>query len=380
MSTVAATAHVRHYYDVVATIDTVEPSGETERAAWDRQFATPRLSAYGVDLGDILLFQRMRRDGMPWQPAAEAIAENLAHGGETAGVPVSKHTRRERKRRASAMLRMSQMFDDHDDAHRRDVYSRAAELFEEAHEGAQGFERVLLPTDGGPLAAWWFRSDRADSPVVAIIGGGEGWAMDWEAAASALNQRGVSVLLVDGPGQGETRLLHEHYLTTDWLECWGQVARYLKGESGNGRIGILGNSMGGTFATLIASRWTDFEAVCNNGGPQVPTGQRARPRFWRKLASFCARDDDAHVDAVWESVELTQERAQTTASYLSLYASNDPLISSDEAWRVFDWVPSEDKQFHTFLDADHCVYRFPTDKDSLVGDWFADRLAASAGA
>src|SRR5258707_15612432 len=98
------------------------------------------------------------------------------------------------------------------------------------------------------------RRKRELTPIVIIIGGADVWREAYEPAARSLLERGVGVLLVDGPGQGESRLFHGLYLTDDYHLAYSAIIDFLIAEKRLGdAIGIYGNSLGGHLAAKVAS-------------------------------------------------------------------------------------------------------------------------------
>ena len=262
------------------------------------------------------------------------------------------------------------------DSHeRRTTYQRAADLFAEAGKGNPGWIRITIPAGPTRLAGWLLASPgTASSPVVIVIGGVEGWAMDWESLGRAFADRGLATLLLDGAGQGESRLQYGSFLTIAWKQSMSCVLDDLQSRRGIRSIGVLGNSMGGTFAMHVA---TDprIAACCNNGGFQVPALQKnARKSFYPKLEAFCGAPDAA--DEVWGALEIKPDSLTFACPFLIVQGGSDPFVTPDESKRMLHWAASPDKQMHVFADGDHCIYNHPADRNNLIGDWFVSRLSA----
>lgn len=347
------------------------PSGESEAAL--RQLTLQRLMGYGVEYGDATRIRTALERRVPWKEGCLAIAESVLANGSLDGIAPSDTTRSTRGLRASAMLRMAQMMMLHDSPERTALYRRAAGLFEAAQGAA--CEKRLVAVDGGRLVGWLMRppGGRTDR-VVIVLGGIEGWAMDFEFSARALVQRGLAVFVLDGPGQGESRFEHGVFLTPGWKSQLAAVVDHLEAADGASRVGILGNSMGGNFAMQFAAAEPRIAACGNNGGMRYPLTQRSRSNFYPKVEAFCDRAAGVQPDAMWATMEMTPERTAIRCPFLIVHGESDPLVSLDDSQAILGWAPSSDKRMHVFARGDHCIYDKPADRMDLTGDWFAGRL------
>lgn len=349
-------------------------SAESEAAL--RQLTHQRLLGYGVEYGDALELRGAVEAGHAWRDAAEAMAARLCARLKD---PDTEATRRDLHLRASALLRMAQMMMLADSDARRDLYMRASGLFEAATEGEGTWSRLVLETEAGPVVGWrQAPSGRRPRGTVLVIGGIEGWAMDLAGLGDAVAARGFEALLLDGPGQGETRLEHRHFLDADWLATFKGIVDAVEAGQADWPIGIIGNSMGGNFAMLAASADRRIAACCNNGGIPDPLTQRARSGFFPKMEAFCGRVPDGAIERAWRSVEVTQARLSLECPFLIVQGGLDPLVSPADSERMLGWARSSDKRMHVFEDGDHCIYKRPADKHALIGDWLAERLGPPA--
>jgi pimeloyl-ACP methyl ester carboxylesterase len=274
---------------------------------------------------------------------------------------------------------MAQMMMLRDDDDRRAIYRRAVSLFVEAAQNGSGWTRHLIACRSAHLVGW-IHSDPNGmfETLVVVVGGVEGWGMDWVAQGLALVARGFAVLLLDGPGQGESRLEQKLYLTEEWRSDCSRVLDDLQSSCGTRRFGLIGNSMGGNFAIQFAAHDPRISAYCNNGAVRIPLSQRSRTNFFPKMTAFCGTDDETLSDAIWNSLEITSEDCSAQIPFLVIHGEADPLTAIDDVKHILEWSSSADKQLHIFAAGDHCVYDKPADKHDLIADWFADRLLSRA--
>src|SRR5579859_6489008 len=122
------------------------------------QFTLERLMAYGVHHPDAVEFRGRVAAGQEWEAAAADLAADCLAPPEGPVAPASPATEANRLFRASALLRMSQVMMLSDDDQRRDIFSRAADLYRRAAVLTGDRERVLVETEEGPLVGWRFPS------------------------------------------------------------------------------------------------------------------------------------------------------------------------------------------------------------------------------
>jgi len=363
--------------DVPAPTVSVQPESEEARAAHLRALPLQRMMGYGVELGDALMIRSMVESGIDWIPAAEAVAERAL--ALALGPGATEATRRRGLQRASAALRIAQIVESTDTAGRTARFLRSAEFFEQSVAGDQHWRRVVVPHAAGDLFGWWVRPvipEGTEVPTVIVIGGMEGWAEDHSAVAGELTARGVGVVLLDGPGQGVTRMRSHHYLGPDFVDGYRAVVDWIVEEQRSPRpIGIWGNSMGGNFAMHVAAADPRIAACCNNGGGcDLGILGRERSRVFEKMRAMCGPVDD---DIVWQTfatTDLTADRVRQTCPTLVVVAGEDQLIPREDMTVLYDRTPAADKQMFVFEDAEHCVYRHPDEKHAVIADWFVDKL------
>jgi len=341
-----------------------------------RQFTLHRLLAYGIEAGDGLRLLKLAERGQSWRGSALALADQLLSRAADRTRPNTARSQASLFGRASALQRISQVMDVENSDLRAQTYSDAATNFARARAIDPRYEHVILETVGGPVAAWVITPDTpGPHPQVLVHGGVDGWSMDWEGLALSLVEERFATVLIDGPGQGETRFTHEHYLTPDWLDCYEQVCDYLVERADGMPIAMVGNSMAGTMVLHIASRYPVFAAVCSNGPVAVMAAQLARRTYARKLATFCSpQSTDADVRAVFDSMELTDERVTSSCPFLLLQGDADPMVSVSDGVRVLEQVPADDKQMALFEGGEHVINRYPADKHHVITTWMRDRV------
>lgn len=86
-----------------------------------------------------------------------------------------------------------------DSGQRRAIFARVAQLYAQAAELSGDREPVPWEIGHGPLAAWLVPASGIPIASAVVIGGVEGWAVDFDSIAEALATRGVDAV---GPAPG----------------------------------------------------------------------------------------------------------------------------------------------------------------------------------
>ena len=344
------------------------------RAALLRQFSLQRMTGYGMELGDALTLRRLVESGYDWTPTALWLADRTRALAEWGGMQQQPAIETAALRRASACLRIAQVVTESDSAERRNIYGRAEDAFALAVAADGRYQRLVIPHPLGDMIAWLYSPSGAVSePMVVVIGGVEGWALDLEGYALSLGDHGLATLLLDGPGQGQTRFQSSHFLSVHSMSAVCDAISYVASLTKR-PVGIWGNSLGGNFAVHVASRSEHVAACCNNGGPRDPAGLGSRPRFFLKMQAMCGDVDAQRARQVFAGLALKAEAPKITCPLLVVHGGMDPLLTYEES----AWICEASAGTHELAlipDGDHSIYNRPADKFAVVGGWFASALS-----
>jgi esterase/lipase len=348
-------------------------SAESQAAL--RQFSLERLMGYGLAYADVIELRARVLEGEEWEAAATALAESALKQANAASTVSAQTTCILYLRRASALLRMSQMMMLVDTPERRRIFAGAATIYDEAAQLRSDRQRVLIETDSRPLVGWLIPAPGGGVASAIVIGGVEGWAMDFDSIGEALAVRGIDALMVDGPGQGESRFEHDHYLSVHWPDAYRSAIDFLERRSAGHRIGFIGNSIGGSFAMAMASIDKRVSACCCNGGVIKPTLARGKTTFFAKMVAACGTDDEEEALAAWGAVDPIASTSGRGYSLLVVQGGKDPMIPTAASEMLLAAAPTDDKEMVVFSDGDHCIYNHRDDRDALIADWMRSRLA-----
>ena len=355
-------------------------------AAARRALPIQRLIGNGMDYADATALHDAAAHGVPWTEAACWAGDaNL----ERARLATRPATRRAHLFHAAACFRFGQSVLMRDSAEKVGIYRRALQAFTEAAALAEpAYEKVRIPWKEQSLLGWLTRpGPDVPAPVVIIFGGADGWREEYHDGALALRERGIASLLLDGPGQGETRILGGVHFplagrpgTIDGAFS-AAVTFLLSDGRVSDRVGIWGNSLGGTLAALTACNDSRLAACCVNGGSASPANMLARfPRLAERLAAMIGIDEPDAARQMLDELALPPKANQIACPLLVLHGGADPLFSVEEAVAIAEGAPVADKQVLLWDDGDHCLYNHSSEKHVLVADWFADQLGTARNA
>ncbi|MBT2534509.1 alpha/beta fold hydrolase [Arthrobacter sp. ISL-48] len=374
----SGTVKVREYSSRAILGDERREGLSAEAQAALRQFTVDRLVGYGVDPADAQeLHERVLR-GQGWQYAATELA-NVCISSAAGDAMWSFPTRITYLRRGSALLRMSQVMMLTDTVERRQIYAAAAELYAQAAVLSLDRSRVTIDTPAGLLAGWLISGGQESVGSAIVIGGIEGYAMDFQSLGDSLAARQIDTLLLDGPGQGESRFTHRHYLGPGWRDAYRSAIDFLADRAPGRPIAFIGNSMGGSIAMAVTATDRRVVACCENGG--IPAPWMVPPSmgtFFSKMVAFCGTNDPQSAVSVWETVTPLTSGSNIDYALLVIHGGDDPLVSAEMAQTLLITAPTEHKQMVVFSDGNHCIYNHKSDRDMLIADWARAQLDAVA--
>lgn len=353
---------------------------EEMTAAALRQFTLHRLLAYGVEAGDGLRLLEMAAAGQDWTLSAIALAEQLMEPPRHGRLQASAHGQSQLLVRASALLRISQSLGLDNSAERRGCYLRAADFFQRARASSVRHQKLDIPIDNGRLSGWRIAPEGPSSgPLVLVHGGVEGWSMDWEGLALAIAAEGMTAIVVDGPGQGETRFRHGTYLQPNWLQQYGGLCSFLRLEANGRPIGAVGNSLGAVLLLHVVNQYPIFDAVCLNGPLVSLRPQLSSASYRKKLGTFCTPGaSEEEVCDIFSSMDVLTKPIALNSALLLLQGGADPMVSMDEGRAIFRHIQANEAQMVTFEGGEHVINRYPADKHHVLGSWLAQILKAHA--
>jgi dienelactone hydrolase len=242
----------------------------------------------------------------------------------------------------------------------RDFYIEAETL---ACDGR--YRRVEVPWQGRTLHGNLHLPAGADrpAPLAIIIHGIDGCKEEHLATELCLLDAGLSVLGIDGPGQGEALLLDGVMWTEDFHRTVGAALDVLAADPAvdTERVGLFGISIGGMWALRAAAEEPRVRAVYDLGGP-INTKAFARLPFLIKT-KMCqvtgARDAQSIADVLGKnSTESDAILSQVGCAVRMTHGARDRVVSiPDKEWlrdRLVHFGHAPHVSLEIIPGGDHC--------------------------
>jgi 2,6-dihydroxypseudooxynicotine hydrolase len=254
-------------------------------------------------------------------------------------------------------------------------YRRAVEL------SGQPIQPLQIPFDGAPLPGYLHVPDPASADgtppaCVIMIDGADSVKEEYHNWARQFVRRGLAVLTMDGPGQGE--LVGVLPMRPDaWEAPIGAAIDALAaiGRVDANRIGVWGSSMGGFLALRAAAHEPRVRAAVSSGGFYDFRDYR----YWPVSTQLNVLED-LMVSSLSEARAYLEERCTLAGSlqligcpYLVIHGARDELVSVEEGRQMAEGPRGE---FVNFEDGFHTCTNHNATLVPLMCDWMVDKLQA----
>ena len=248
-------------------------------------------------------------------------------------------------------------------------------------------EIVEIPYENGvTMPAYFIRSANGGprQPVLISVGGLDSFKDElWFMTGRGALQRGISVLLVDGPGQGGTLRRHKVPTRYDYEVPIGRCIDWLekRPDIDPSRIAVSGSSLGGYYAGRAGAMEPRLAACISHGA------------MWNVHERWKTRDDShklaGHIKWVFgaksmaEAAEIARPfklegvLGNMKCPYLILHGGHD-VLGVETVRTVYDYAISQGVKATLRLTseeetgAEHCQHDNPTLGQELMIDWLAD--------
>ncbi len=280
------------------------------------------------------------------------------------------------------------------------MYRHAIDCFRDAVDlSGEQVEHITLSTAHGDVAAIFVPAETSEpAPCVVTLNGFDAYKEFFYMTDTRreLRARGLSTLLIDQPGVGETLRFHggtHRYdvevtvaAAIDWLDARDDVDAT--------RVGVIGPSLGGYYGVRAAAReprvgctviwgavW-DYGAAVRRRLSDVPSEKSSMPDFEAAAYWFfgvSSRDELFDATSVYTVSEIVTE---VTCPLLIVHGAEDRQVSIEDARKVYAAATAaSDVELRVFSRAEtsseHCGIDNPGLTIDYIADWLAERLGAS---
>ncbi|MFS0823131.1 alpha/beta hydrolase family protein [Bacillus sp. 1P02SD] len=193
-----------------------------------------------------------------WYTEWNRIGDRVLAQANEAVLNENLETARVHYLRAADYIRLAEFFLQPDDPRKLATYQKGIEAFKKGAALLPNPPKLIqIPYEDSYLPGYFYKSPKGDkSPAVVMFGGLDSTAEEmYFALAPYLLERGISLIAVDGPGQGAALRLNNIPSRYDYEVAGTAVMDWAIGqpEIDPDRIGIMAWSMGGYMAARTAA-------------------------------------------------------------------------------------------------------------------------------
>ncbi len=254
--------------------------------------------------------------------------------------------------------------------------------------------RVEVPYEGTTLPAWLLKAE-VDGPAPAVVmfdGLDNAKEMSVLFGGVEIARRGIHVLAIDGPGQGEALRLRGIVSRHDYEVPAGAAYDFLAARSDidPARIAVMGFSMGGYYAPRAAAMDSRFAACVAWGGhfdyhESWVRRRRIMESGGTKLSApgfqlpwvLGMPDMDACMKKL-EKYRLAGVAEKIQCPFFCIHGENDNIVQVEFAQRLHDAVGSANKTLKILTahegGSEHCQEDNRQVGATSVADWLMDNL------
>lgn len=255
-------------------------------------------------------------------------------------------------------------------------------------------EIVEVPTAAGPLPGYFVHAQNAKSkktPCVVYFDGLDVTKeIQYVRGVPDLIKRGISVLVMDGPGTGEAIRFRGQYLRHDYEVAGSACIDWLekRNDVDPKKIGIVAISLGGYYAPRCAALDHRY-AACIAWGAQwdyhATWKKRIDSQFKTSLSVpghhitwILGVDTLEEALTKLEPFKLDGVMQKMRCPFLLVHGAEDEQIPLADAQKQFDACGSKDKTFRVFTaeegGAQHCQRDYLTLGVAEMWNWFENKL------
>ena len=249
-----------------------------------------------------------------------------------------------------------------------------------------GGEVVQIPYEKGVSLPAYFVKPRGSGrfPVLISFGGLDSFKDElWFMTGRGAVQRGIAVLLVDGPGQGGTLRRHQVPSRFDYEVPVGKCIDFLlnRNDVDGSRIAVSGSSLGGYYSARAGSKEHRL-AACISHGAIWDVEQRFRDRGENHALAnhmkwvFGAKSMAEAIEKA-KPFKLEGVLNEMKCPYLVLHGGHD-VLGVENSKTVYEYANKHGVKVTLRLTteeetgAEHCQHDNPTLGQELMIDWLAD--------
>ena len=237
-------------------------------------------------------------------------------------------------------------------------------------------EHVAIPFERGAMMYGVLRKPwhAPKPPVVILIPGLDSVKEELHMYGDDFLRRGMAVLAIDGPGQGEMEF--EYPLRHDYEVPIKHAINYLESrpDVASDRVGIMGVSFGGQFAVRAAAFERRVKAAIENCGPYNQAENfKGRPVISRETQVHrlkAANEEDALNKLKQFNLQGVAEKVE--CPLLVIHGRRDRLVPAEQGERIA--AEAVKAELWMFEDGNHVCNNIPYKHRPQQADWMRQKL------
>lgn len=342
-----------------------------------RAYGEARCLDYGGDPQDVSALRGRVEKGERWAEVALRLA--TLHASEARLLQDRPTHEAAVLLRAVACMRLAQAAMEEEPARRVATYERLCGLFELAMKCSPVDCERIAPRAGKVAHTGWLFPCGQRERWALVWGGADGWCEAYHRSVPAYHAEGISVCLLELPGQGLVRLRDRSYLSAGISSFVSSVIDMIMArhpQAAEGHFALVGHSLGGSLALRAAADDGRVAACVTNGGSVTPErGFQAYPRVMRRFARMLGPEaDEQQALAFLGDLDLASAATGMRASLLCLHGARDELVGHEELRALAALKP--DMDCRTWDDGTHCIYNHADERNRVLAQWLSARLAS----
>lgn len=239
-------------------------------------------------------------------------------------------------------------------------------------------ERVAIPYEAGATMYGILRKPwhTPKPPVVLLVPGLDSVKEELHTYGDDFLRRGMAVLAIDGPGQGEMEF--EHPMRHDYEVPARYAIDYLESRADvdTSRVGMMGVSLGGYYAPRAAAFEKRIKAViANAGGYNMDSHFNLLPQLTRDAFIYrTGSKSESEARAKLQAFDLQGVMQRITAPLLVIMGSRDRLIPPADAARMVEEA-GDNAELWLFEDGNHVNNNIVYKHRPQQADWMREKLS-----
>lgn len=349
----------------------VATMGDTVFGHW-----MPRMVVAGVDMNDVMRIRAQKPTWAEWPGLWEKLGDEHQARGDAELAKGHTVTAGQAYRMANLAYHYGHfMLFDRPELKKMLMYKSMAVLDKGLPYQRYPGKRIYLDCEQWKVPCLQFDLPASEGRCVLLTGGADANKEEMLSFADVFLDRGLSVLIMDGPGQGEAaysapyrKATHKKFVDT--------TVEYLK-QQGYSKLAVGGISMGGHFCPRAASVNQSFSAAFGVGGPfdMRDLTTKMDTLFLGDFGHVMGTDDlDELIELVGQECSLEDVIGDLTCPLMIVHGDKDRICDYEQSKEIVDKSSSVEPHLIIIEDGNHVCNNYVYKYRPVIADWLVEKL------